>query len=395
MLFLLIISLATGSIGGALIPTRIITIALTPFLSRKDLFNYKAKSLVWFFTAWLSFCVISLIWTSDTNQGLKELVYYPIHMLFFLELICFSRKAKNPLRTITNAWIITLTCTSIIAIWELTTGNHLSISKWDEDTINYDGILVNHSFASVTFGNYNGYVVFLIYALPYLLYRLVSYPTKIIKIICMVLLGTTCYTLFMNSSRGGLLSMLIIFLTFIFMGSKLRDKTLQRSFYFLSFLIVFIIYKYWDVLSFYLSIRTSGMSSSTDDVRWSIWSNAFICLIDSNFIGTGVGSVIESMRKVAATGNVIVPHNLFIEFAVQYGVIFFIVFIVFLLKTFRRSLKSSNIQEKMLLMSQFLALPVVSLIDSSYLLNPATWCFFACIYIFSNNENLPYFNTRI
>lgn len=389
MLFLILLSLAAGSIGGALIPTRVLAILFIPFLDMSVIKTKYSRSIYHFFIVWLLYCIFSLIWTSDISQGLKEIVYYPIHMLLFLEMLCFSRLAKKPLKSITNGWIAALVITSFIAMWELFTGNHLSISKLEEDSFNAGGYLINHMFASVTFGNYNGYVTFLVYGLPVLLYHFLTTTRISQKILCILLLSTTCYTLFMNSSRGGLLSLLIIFIVYLIRGLKLNDRGVRFSFYIVSVLALLIIYYYWDILSIYLSIRTNT-NSYTEDARWGIWRNAIACLCNSFFIGTGIGSIITSMKSVAKLGDVIIPHNLFLEYAVQYGFVLTICVISFLCKLFKKSLSILNPANKSLTLAIFCSLPFVSIIDSSYLLNPSTWVYFATLTIFTYNEFIGY-----
>ena len=86
------------------------------------------------------------------------------------------------------------------------------------------------------------------------------------------------------------------------------------------------------------------------------------------FVGSGISSIATAMKEM--NPNVTnISHNLFLEILVQYGVIFFSFYVVFLFKLFRQARKSCKRSIKIMLLMALIALPIYGIIDSGYLLN--------------------------
>ena len=79
-LILLIASLVVGDFGGALQPVRLVALIFMPqVLMRFVRINRLINSIFLFFLFWLFYILISLFWTADLGQGLKEVFYYISH----------------------------------------------------------------------------------------------------------------------------------------------------------------------------------------------------------------------------------------------------------------------------------------------------------------------------
>ena len=140
MLFLLIASLAFGGYGGALQASRILTILFFPSLIQKlNLSSLPIRGLKGFIIFLILYVFCSYIWTPDKTEGLKALVYYPIHLSLFLEIFVFSTKAAFPFKTIPFAWMTGFACLGVIAVWEILTDSHLSITRFESDTLMNNG----------------------------------------------------------------------------------------------------------------------------------------------------------------------------------------------------------------------------------------------------------------
>ena len=128
-IFLLIATLCFGNIGGALQVTRVIGIALFPVLLNKwGGSRHYMQSLLTGVVIFMVFATFSLFWTPDRTEGVKELFYYTVHFAVFFEILVFTRLAKAPMRTMVSGWLVTVTLTLIVAVWEITTDNHL---EWE------------------------------------------------------------------------------------------------------------------------------------------------------------------------------------------------------------------------------------------------------------------------
>lgn len=381
-LFLLITALVCGNLGGALQVSRMLAIVLFPFLinllgKETDTYLINIRKFCMF---WVLYNIISLVWTSNFYNGLKECVYYVVHFIYFLEVIEFSREAFQAKRSISVGWMVGLSISLIIAIWEIKTDNHLSVSKYGEAiAMNMGGTIVLHNFASVTFGNYNGYVVYLCMCVPFLFYFLNE--NRFFYYVVLIVSLTACiYVLFTNGSRGGILTF-SIFLCYFFVSSMRRGNiSLIATGAIFVALMFFIIY-FWNSFSSFFLARVSG--GVNDQGRWEIWGRSMRVFISSYGFGSGVGSIVESLRRISFTGDILICHNAFLELLVQYGIFIFIPCMCFLWGIFKRTRYVDDINAKMIVFGSFLIMLPLFIIDSGIILLPHFWAFISSLVVFT------------
>lgn len=386
-ILLLIASTIFGGIGGALTVPRLLGILLVPKLfgivNRENL-KYLSLLRSWC-VAFYVFALVSMLWTPDKAEGFKELVYYLVHFLIFFEVIVFSRKALSPLQFITIGFALCVLLTSVVGFWELTTDNHLAYSALDEaseSTMN--GELIIRNFAAVTFYNLNGYVTYLCFCLPFLLYGF-SLEEKLLKRLSFIALVIAIVLILCNASRGGMFTIVICLAVFFMMSQK--NKTLIYSFIVLIGGLLYILYKYGDTILFILSMKLADGGATTDDVRSEIWSNALKVLVEYCGFGCGIGGMFAAMEQFAK-GGCTITHNIFLEVLCQYGVIFCLAFVFFLFKLFKTGLKLLDKKRSVLVSIALVSFPMTGIINSGYLLAPHLFIALASIYVFANYERI-------
>ncbi len=382
-IFLLIVSLVFGGFGGSLMIVRVLSVLLLPALFLK--INYcqdYASKYYKFFILFYAFCIMSFAWTPDKDQALKELLYYPVHFLIFLEIIVFSRFSRDPLKTISTSWLICVGITSIIAMWEITTSNHLALSKFEAEdvTLNVGGVISERPFAAVTFGNFNGYVAFLCFAMPFLFYYLMQNRGDVKNVLLsMSVFFATIVAILVDASRGGLLTILIMGLI-LFLMTKRSVYKVGLLLAVIAFIVYFILPN-MDTMFVAMALKSEGGNLYTDESRFAIWSDGLKVLYNYIFVGSGVGSISAAMRRV--TTGITITHNMFLEVLVQFGVVFFVVFMFYLLRLFKRGTITKDRNIKIMLYMALIALPIYSIIDSGYLLNPVIYAAFASLTVFA------------
>lgn len=385
--FLVILSTCTcfGLIGGAWQVGRILAVVLLPWLLinvGKQGYGY-VRNIFKVFALFYVYFLVSFIWTPDRSEGVKELVYYLIHFVLFLELLVFSRAANNPLRSLSRGWMVAVLLCSIVAYWEISTGNHLSVSKEHGDVVNAGDFIFHRMYASVTFGNYNSYVTFLCFSIPWIMYVIMDGERALVeRILAGAAIVMASLVSVINASRGGVLSIIIMMVAYFLFSEKTRFKNI--AFVVLTGLFIYVLIQYGGSYTEVLSYRTEDGGMFSDRSRSSIWSNVLKVFGTTWGFGVGIGGVTEAMRTLT-NSSVLSPHNLFLEILVQYGVIITIVVLVFLWRLLKKSLKVER-NRKIVLMMAFLALPVYSIIDSGYLLSVHFYVFLATFYVFANYE---------
>lgn len=389
-LYTIIISLSFGQYGGSFQITRILAVLLMPFvLSLGRILDGGVKQFSFIYSLFLTYCVFSLLWTSDILLGVKEIIYYIIIGILVAEFLLFSKLSKHPINTISNAWVVSFLLTSVIAIWEISTGNHLSISYTEEGKVLRNGIdeALVLQFASATFGNYNAYVVFICFSLPFIFFKLGSKKWKL-KFAGIFSLMVAIWILFMNASRGGILTLLVVFVIYLYyLLRRVHHRILyicSIMFILGSFLVVFgefILNNLFNSLLYRIS--SGGMLEDTGRVE--IWSKALYLSAQNYFLGTGVGSMLASMSLVRSGENPM-THNLFIEIFLQYGAIFLLLFLCFLFKIYKNSIRLEYIPLRSLCISACLSMPFTFVINSNYLTMSSLWIYLFSLYIISKEK---------
>ena len=385
LIILIIALLAFGNVGGAIQPVRFVALASLPYtilqLSRNSIYK-QVSNVIWLFAFWYGYSVVSMLWTSDTTEGIKELVYYPSHFALFLLIFVLSQKAANPARSIMIGWIAFFLATVPIALNEIFNNVHLSSAKHDADKMsNMGGVLFHRKFASVTFGNMNGYTTVLCLALPFVLsiyqfckkikYKLLFWAT----ILCM------SYIMLINSSRGGILTLAASVAVFLFYAYKRGSLSLPVLFTLILAAIGIFVY-YFDDVFFQIAVRVGdGSGFFEDSGRSSIYGVAFEVFLSTWGVGAGIGSIQASMAQF--TTGITIAHNLWLEILIQYGVIITIAVLFFGLRIFKRLISHRNNTYSMLGVIAIVGILPMSVINSGYLLMPALWAYLVSLYTIS------------
>lgn len=389
-IFFIIILLIFGNLGGSLQPIRVFVLLLSPLVWVNIKFwNTKDKRIEfvsYFFVFWIIYAILSLIWTSNRVEGGKEILYYYTHTSLFLMLLIWAKKARLSKFSIINGWCLLIVCTFPIALNELINNQHLITNIIDSESLKYFGgdLVVQMKFASVTFGNKNGYVLVLVYALPFLFSKLLSDAGLKHQLLFWLLILICFYILFVNASRGGIIASIISLIVFLLYYMKIENKHKKAIIIsVLTFTLIIILYFSRQIFQ-QIILRLSIGSIISDENRTELIISAFSLFVNSMFIGTGIGSIQTSMHSISAVNEI--THNLFLEILVQYGIIIFMLFAFSLFRLFSYARKSSSIITKQITYSLLFSLPISSVIDSGYLLNPVLWVMFASIFIITSNN---------
>jgi O-antigen ligase len=384
MIILLLASMAFGNLGGSLQLCRVLTILFLPTLLANFNLRHEGLNNYWvFFVFLMGYSVLSLLWTPDIAEGMKQLIYFAIHFLFFFEILIFAKLAVNPADSITKGWMYSVMLTLVVALWEIFTDHHLQLSAFDsERAIHADGEVIKQRFAAVAFYNYNTYVTYLCFALPFIFYRVVNLTQISLKNLfpfIVILLAFFC--VLCNASRGGLLTLVVMFAIFIYRQPRSYFKTLM-----LLLLIgggVYVFIQYADMFLLAIIARSSDSGLVEDASRFAIWEVVIRTFMDTLGLGTGIGGINAGMAKF--TSGITVPHNMFLEVLLEFGLFIFFCFTFFILNLYKKCFQETDKSVKTLLLIALVPLPLYAIIDSNYLL---------CYWVFAAFASLIYFTNK-
>lgn len=392
LLILLIGALSLGGLGGYLMPCRVLTILLLPQLWKIRLIcKFRYRSIISFMLFFISYCFISLLWTPDKVEGMKEIVYYSVHFIYFLEIITFSVLAKDFMRSISLGWLLVVFISASIGIYEIVTDTHFGIGQEAERMINMGGGRVfQQRFAKAFFANYNSLVTVFCFAFSFVLYFILKTEKKnLLYILAIITLFLSFIVVIVNASRGGILSLGVMFVI-PFLLSKNR-KLKYGIMAVLAIGFVWLFSHYYDLIFGFLELRFSNVDVTHDDTRMLLLKKGLQICYDSFGFGSGVGSIVAKL-EVLNPGGITITHNMFMEFLSQYGVLFFLIFVGFLLKQFKKIRKIADSDVRHLMYALFIAMPFMMAVDSGYLLYPQLFAFFASMYVSVNLQNYTSLN---
>ena len=388
LLFVLILCTAGGMWGGAFKPARVMSIVffIPVLISYTKVKIRMIKEVTTFLFFLLIWGFASLLWTPNSGLGVSEWGNMVLRIIFFLELIVFGALSKNSINTLINGWSAAFLITAIIAIWELTTGNHLEVTNYVEGAENINlggGNVIARQYAQATFYNYNGYVTFLCYCLPFLFSLAMMWSRGLKLLLAAIPLVLIVYVFVLNASRGGILGLIIYAAVFSYFKLSKSKFSAKLSFLILFAIVVCIFAYFWDLISFYLEMRmeSGGMHSS----RTQIWACCWQALLDTGFIGCGVGGVMEALT--AQHAYIPQPHDFFIEVALEFGIFVFIWMIVLMWKVFRMGRNCKDNVVRFIRISSLFAIPFITMIDSTYLQSIDLWAFLGSLLIINMGCN--------
>lgn len=384
MIFLLIVSTVAGDIGGGLQMPRLLTILFSPFfLVRFRPGALYLRKTFWGIFIFLFYCVLSLLWTVNITEGIKELAYYSVHFFMFFEIITFTKHAAKPMQTICFSVAILVILSGSIAFWELFTDNHLKYSSMGTDRVlrTADGTL-RRRYAAVTFVNLNTYVTYLCFFIPFLFYGFLANKNKLLYISCLI---ATISIILFNASRGGTLTILVMFLIFFMLSYKVKKTYLYISILFIVLSFGYIVFG--DEVLLIIKARTQSNNMLNGGTRYVIWENAFEVFKSYYGFGCGIGGLYDSMFEMNKY-IVCATHNLFIEIITTFGILAITLFIKMLYKLLMQGHNSDIRARKICIYQSILTMPIYGIINSTYVLMPSLYTLLGLLFVFAHFDSI-------
>lgn len=321
------------------------------------------------------------------ENSLKDLIYLFVYIIGFFEMLWLASKAKNAPEAVCRGWLLALIITIPIAIWELTTDNHLSYAYQETGMMmNYGhGYTYERKFASIAFGNLNGYNTFLCLTLPFLFVALSSFSGKR-KLFYWGALAMLAIIVIANSSRAAILTLGFGFCLYLWFN--LLEKGLKSWFFSSLFVVMTVISIFIFVPDIFESITSRFMVQGLgDEYRVDLLRCGWDALENSAFMGIGIGNFVPLMDWNYRL-EILPPHNLWLEIAAQFGIIIFGLFMGLIVRQWIFCRRGTKINRRAFWLCILLLVPT-SIINSGYLTQSYTWVFLASFCILSNPKFNP------
>ena len=391
-LVLIIVSMCMGvEFFGSYQPTRLLLIFFFFLYFPNILRNKLSYSLdqpiligVLLFIVWIVYGTISLLWSPDPIVGLKsELIVMGIGFLSLPVCFYFTKKIENPLLLLRKGWRNCFFITAVIGLIELITWKHLP-SSGPNEVLGGVGVAVPH--ASATFGNVNDYGAFIVFVIPYLLWGILDEKQLKNKAPYMVALLMGILIVVVNGSRMG---MFVIAFQILWFLVPIIRKTKRIHFlggiFVLSIMISFLpLEKLFYTMNYRLGAFATGDESSSE--RLAMIKSGLEMLKGSYGVGVGAGGFEKSViHQPSFLGNIVNPHNLFVEVFAQYGIIIFVLFCFWLFSILYYAQKNKQLSEgaSNAISLTIVALPCIGIMSSHSLGYTYLWLFLCCATVIS------------
>lgn len=294
----------------------------------------------------------------------------------------------SALAALRRGWVLAFVATGAVAVWELTTGQHLPSSTVERVS---EGALQGITIS--TFGNPNNYAAFLLLAAPFLFWSHASARsrwTRTFYVICLIALPAL---LFLTASRVALLGLVAEVAALWGLGRGHRMRAigyvgLLLALGVLSFQLAGLELRMVTELSALLEGGSAGGSVAK---RWNLLLSGLWLLAESMGFGVGPGGFVVLLQQGTApydTGGLVSPHNFWIEVLSQYGIPVFVGFILWILYLSRGAVRelmrntdgSDYVAPRRVAETILVALAgyfFAAVANSSYMTQSTNWMFWA------------------
>jgi hypothetical protein len=335
------------------------------------------------FATWIVYGFVSLLWSPAPMVGFtSELLVMCIGVLSLPVGAFLVRKIDNSLLLIRRGWLICFLLMSVVSIIEIITYKHFPSS---ESTRVLGGVGVTVPHTSVTFGNVNNYGAFIVFVVPYLLWGILDDMKSRLLYFVALILGVSF--IIINGSRMGMFvaGFQIMCFSLLFI-KKIQLKYLIGGLVFLTFAVLLLPIDL-DKLFYTMYYRlpsTLGFGDESANERLAMLKCGIEMLKGSYGFGIGAGGFETAVvHQPSFLGNIINPHNLFVEIFAQYGILMITFFGFWLYAILHRARCNNNLSPgaRMAVYVTVITLPFIGIMNSHSLGYTYVWLFLSLIAI--------------
>jgi O-antigen ligase len=299
---------------------------------REFFYDKQALLILGFFLFWLCWGLFSILWS--LNQ--QVVISYSFYNIIYLTLaLLFSQETTGVKFFSFVRYFLTIEVLLLIAIaiWEITTWNHLPNSRFIKKDIT--------TFKpTAVFTNENDLASALLLYLPIALYYLRTATRIVVKLLMIGIMILSAAIVVINGARLAMLIMAFVLSIFwIFLSSKKMKIVTILAFLVLCVILLSFWGTYVNVFIEFVKLQMESFSSeaasvytSPTAIRVELIKKAIDMLFKSHLIGVGSGNFDYYMNPVETidTGGVIKNHNLTLEIMSNNGLILAVYFTVLL-----------------------------------------------------------------
>ena len=336
----------------------------------------KKRYEVIFFIIWLIWTVLSFWRATAVNLWAYYVLYLGVTILLLQYLIRIYDVFV--FEAIPKALSASLFVHLVIGLYEITSHRYLfEVGQFSKRYYGKVGVSVFH--------NPNDYSTFVIVILPFIVYLFAHEKQFVKKLWYCLLVALSILMLIINESRLAVLSLFVLGILYMFV---LTRRSQYRILYYLLFVIalagVFSFSKSRVWLMNILLENSLNFSKSSDQIRWNLIKNGFYFLRKTYGFGVGAGNLHEwlATKSIYYIGDIRYMHNWYIEILATFGVVFFVLYLIYHIRIIR-TLFHNSITEKNILgihtgyFLSFICFTLMSVSSSTNVYSEWIWMYLA------------------
>jgi len=367
---------------------------------RLNLSNIKVKLYLQFLALWFFYALLSLAWAASSYDAIRHIIFLFMGISIIFLMVYYLREL-NQLKYVYYLWLFVFVLLIPVAIWEVTTGNHLSVSGLSEES------RLRFLFAPTTvFYNQNDYAAYIVLTVPMVLAWIRYCPKFIGRAFGVFVCISSLWMLILTFSRScyiAVLTGMAFWFLFLLRWNK-KFKVLVLTAFMCAILVVVLPTQSQDVLE-KVGIQATSLSDivlqnrniGSIGLRLNLIKNALYFTVQSAGFGVGAGNAEHYMEnfKIYPVAHLTNIHNWWAEILTNYGVFIFAGYLIFYLSLLRniwRAYKKvDNRMEKMLCESFLVGLVsffMASISSSSIMAFRPQWMFIGFALAFLNYRRI-------
>lgn len=320
----------------------------------------------------LAWGAIGLSWTPDTGRAMRDLLGLAIALTSVFVIVHLLGGHAGRINAMRRGWVVAAVATSMVALWEIRTGQHLV-------TENLDMYLFQEGTVASTFVNPNNFAAFLNLTTLPMLRLMGTSKNTLFKMACAGMLLSNGYLITLTGSRAGIAVFVLIILGGLAILSLMRTGVLLIALMAIG-LGVAMVWNISPTLIPTLFNRTfSDDTAESDERRQKLADAAQWMIGESEWMGFGPGSFEAVLPDVPSTiyaDRILPAHNTILQIGAEYGIVLMLLTVGLILTLAMAGLRNFTAAlrvEAFELLGVVTYVVTAALVASSVLADPIWW----------------------
>jgi len=353
------------------------------FFIRQIAIQKKIESYI--FCVWLFFVLIN-VWRVEQIGAWGYFVVWIVTALLFQQIIFFQANNET-FDLIIKALVDGLFIQLLLGLYEITTHVYLFETGY---TI-YKSNRLYGNVAISMFHNLNDYATFVMTMCPFAVYNYFEEQGILKKVYYGAISLLSIFMLIRSESRAVVLTIIVLlaFLLYLYYKKSAHNKIV------LSFACVVVLFSFLllpslqQVVVNILEHNFINPESGSDSARINLIKNGLYFLFETYGFGVGAGNLVFWLgnKAVYNIGVLLYIHNWYVEILVTFGILFFLIYMVFhvkvFLKLYKKIDKTKVWSKNNTILISFLAFSIVCISSSSNFSAEWVWMYFSWISMYS------------